>query len=66
MDQQGSFRREIGVDYIWTVCERLLRNEAKETDCSLMTKSRVNHTKKVRLHPLNGFKPGSAKIRYAV
>ena len=49
---------------IWTVCERLLRNEGKEVDASHRTKT-VIHTKRVRLYPLNGLKPMSAKMGYA-
>lgn len=49
---------------IWTVCERLLRNGGKEVDTSHMTRI-VIHTKRVRLYPLNGLKPMSAKMGYA-
>lgn len=50
--------REIWCELNMNFCEKLLRNEDREVDHSHLTKSFVNHTKRVRLHPLSGFTQG--------
>lgn len=55
---KASLMREIWCELNMDFCEELLRNKDKEVDHSHLTKSFVNHTKRVRLHPLNGFKQG--------